>query len=417
MSISRFWHQVLGLLLIVLAGQGAAIGDTARDIGGLLACEAAGALVRDMPREPLYRQREGVCELTTSLGGPRFVDASCSTGVETAVLPVATWCASLREPGLLGDASALGPEVDTWLSTPGTRLPLTLPGLNGSAEPFLGRLRYRDIDTPDRGTCALEMRVYTANPAAQDQPALIALHGGSWTTRRAGFPGLESLMAHFTDRGFTVFAPFYRLVGAQDGPLACQQWSSDDLLSDAEAALDWVLQHGNRYGASSAKPAVFGQSAGGFLAAWLAVERSEDVTAALLMYPPTDVDDFVEQVALGRYANADGIETLEQFLGSPLTALSPGSPERYRLSLATRVADGETAAPLRMVHGLRDTLVVPRQSELLCAATASRAAWQNLRDRGLATPVRGGMTTACGNGGQLDLLAGAEHALEVCVPG
>jgi|GEM_PF-5001328 len=170
-------------------------------------------------------------------------------------------CESVTLPGQLGDARGLAERVEAWESTPGTRVALTLPGLGDSAEPFVGRLQYR-AHLRDGAECELEMRVYTANPGATDQPAVIAFHGGSWSNRRSGFPGMESLIAHFTDRGMVVFAPFYRLVDAQDGPEACQQWQAEDVLDDAEAALDWVQQTGGEYGAAPGKPVLFGQSAG-----------------------------------------------------------------------------------------------------------------------------------------------------------
>jgi len=61
--------------------------------------------------------------------------------------------------------------------------------------------------------------------------------------------------------------------------------------------------------------------------------------------------------------------------------------------------------------------VVPRQAELLCAAMTSRTAWQAVVDRAQEPVERSTQRIACGESGQLDLLAGADHALEVCLPG
>ncbi|MEM9601674.1 MAG: alpha/beta hydrolase [Pseudomonadota bacterium] len=409
----------LALLLGGACGPSLSFGATAGDIGGELACEVAEQLVLSLPREPLYARTQGQCTVSATLGGTRYLDAGCSQPVDTAVVPMARYCAELGVPGVLGDATDLPDTVQTWLSTPGTRMPLTLPGLRDSAEPYLGRVAYRSVSRADGDdVCALEMRVYTARPGARAQPAVIAFHGGSWSARRTGYPGLESLIAHFTDRGLVVFAPFYRLAGDEDGPAACRGWLAEDILADAEAALDWVQTHGTRYGAATGSPVLFGQSAGGYLAAWLAVERRASVAAALLMYPPTDVADFASQVASGRYGNDDGVRILERFLGVPASDWTVSSPRLQRLSLANRVAEGAPVAPLRAVHGGADALVPARQSRLLCAATRSRTQWLSVHDA-LEAPTLTARREriACGQGGQLDLLRGADHALEVCVPG
>ncbi|MEM7378073.1 MAG: hypothetical protein AAF460_11275 [Pseudomonadota bacterium] len=209
---------------------------TAGDIGGALACEVAERLVLELPREPLYSRGQAGCTAGDNLGGTRYLDAGCSQPVDTAVVPMARFCDELGVPGVIGDATGLSDAVETWLSTPGTRVPLTLPGLRDSAEPYLGRVAYRSVSRDDGDdVCTLEMRVYTARPGAREQPAVIAFHGGSWSARRTGYPGLESLIAHFTDRGLVVFAPFYRLAGDEDGPAACRGWFAEDILVDAEA--------------------------------------------------------------------------------------------------------------------------------------------------------------------------------------
>ena len=58
-------------------------------------------------------------------------------------------------------------------------------------------------------------------------------------------------------------SPFYRLAGASDASPECRgaQWQ-EEVVSDAEAALDWVKLYGPLFGASTGgKVAVTGQSA------------------------------------------------------------------------------------------------------------------------------------------------------------
>lgn len=406
------------ILLAFLVSLSFGDGQVTRQLGSALVCQAASLLVRDLPRDPLYVQSSGQCVQTDSLGGVRFLDASCESSVDTGTLSFEAFCDSVTVAGQLGNGEGLPPAVEQWLSTPGTRVPVTLPGLTERSEPYLGRLKYREVAHPDGGVCALEMRVYTAHPAARHQPAVLALHGGGWARRKDGFPGLESLVSHFTDRGMVVFAPFYRLVGKRDGPEACRGWSAEDVVADAEAALDWVLANGSQHGAAAVPPVVFGQSAGAFLGSWLSVERREDVSAALLMYPPTDFGDFAEQVVAGHYTDRRGIKVFERFFGESPDLWQQDAARLEKFSLAKRVAMGAAVAPLRIVHGLDDALVSVRQSELLCAASRSRQDWLAVRSRVYpSADAQQSRSMSCASGGQLDLLAGADHALEVCVGG
>jgi len=66
------------------------------------------------------------------------------------------------------------------------------------------------------------------------------------------------------------FAPFYRLIGTEEGNAACNEATLSDVLGDAYDALDWVQANGVRNGIEG-KPALFGQSAGGHTLAVLAV--------------------------------------------------------------------------------------------------------------------------------------------------
>lgn len=387
-----------------------ALGDL---LGGLLACQLGAVYLDDLPRRPLYARDGERCAATDALSGPLagpfYADAACAQAVDVREQGLADYCRVTTDPQRLGDGSGAPAQVETWQLAPGPRLAITLPSFDDdSQQPYQGSLEYRRLDGP-RGSCSLEMRVYTPQPGATELRPVLALHGGSWALRGAGFVGMESLMAHFTSRDMVVFAPFYRLAGDRDGPEACRQFVAEDILADAEAALDWVREHGARYGARAGKVGVFGQSAGGFLATWLALERAEQVDAALLMYPPTDVGAFVDDLDSGVYDNPRGVGILERFLGSPRADWPAQQARLQRLSLAERVTAEQTIPPMRAIHGLADELVLPDQSERLCAALGAgeetTLASGRLRRRG------------CGEGGQLDLIEGAEHALEVCPVG
>ena len=79
----------------------------------------------------------------------------------------------------------------------------------------------------------------------------------------------------------------------------------EQVLEDANDALDWVQKHGASYGVSG-KPALFGQSAVGHLAGVLSVEWANDIASAVLFYAPTGFTDFARQLIDGEIDTETG---------------------------------------------------------------------------------------------------------------
>lgn len=96
-------------------------------------------------------------------------------------------------------------------------------------------------------------------PAGKNAPAIVFLRGGYWKfgeKEDRHFPALEWL-----PRGVTWIVPNYRL--APDAHLA-------DIVEDAEAAFQWVLDHGADHGVDLTQLHLVGNSAGAHLAAMIA---------------------------------------------------------------------------------------------------------------------------------------------------
>lgn len=277
------------------------------------------------------------------------------------------------------------------------------------------------------GTCQLEMRVYRENVTARPQPPVLALHGGSFTSRGLGFFGLESLISELTSQGHPVFVPFYRLAGKHvDGNEECSFATWDETTSDIEAALQWVIDHGADYGARTDDIRIFGQSAGAFYALWLAAYTDHPIEKIGLMYPPSSAPDFVQM--LRNVAADEGNDriyyepvavALASLLDEPLDTVAEDHPGMVAGDLAARLATMETDLPeIYTITGNADTLVPSRQSGLLCEALGGEtgvgdnlqlsaegsSAWLNFK------------RYACGES-RLDVVDGAGHALEYCVNG
>lgn len=383
-----------------------------------LTCALIDSVFADMPVAPLYRMTDNGCEAVTpdSAELEYFAESSCRNMISFTPTDLVDHCALLLDSTGLGEGEGIDLRDDSWTLSPGSRFDLGARSLEGVRQPYMHSTIYRQVTT-DAGLCELEMRVYASHPDNANQKTLIAFHGGSWSGRGFGFFGLELTIPHYVEQGFVVFAPFYRLLGDNEGSAACRDATINDIVDDANAALDWVQREAERFGASG-KPVTFGQSAGAHLAASLASYRADDISGAVLMYPPTDFTDFAQRVSSGAYTNEQGLGILRRVmqldedadLASIDLSASPVPENSFPLRI---VEDDITPAPIFMIHGLEDDLVEARQAVRLCDALAGREltpadspalSIASLRD-----------IQACTDESTLQLIREGQHALDVCI--
>lgn len=131
----------------------------------------------------------------------------------------------------------------------------------------------------------LALRIYHGRPAspAQPQAAVLYLHGGGWTI--GNLDTHDALCRRMAARaGLVVVAVDYRLAPEHPFPAA---------LDDAACALRWLHAHAGELGVSPQALAVAGDSAGGNLAAALALMAREGEVPPLacqaLIYPVLDL--------------------------------------------------------------------------------------------------------------------------------
>ncbi len=419
MKISR---PSLRKLLPLLFGLGffntaVAQSDTVTDLlGNQLVCNLAERELADMSIEPLYQVVNGQCNAIEPDGdaGAWFSDDQCTSPLTYSRTRFEDYCASASNRAELGNG--VGIRTDSWTLNPGNRLDLGARSLAGLSQPYMQRLIYRQVQTA-RGRCDLEMRIYKKHPTASGQRSMIALHGGSWTSRSFGYLGLELTVPQFVDAGFVVYSPFYRLLDDTDSSAACNQADFNEIVQDANAALDWVLDNASQYG-SSGTPLVFGQSAGGHLALSLAVNRPSAVSGAVLMYPPTDFTDFLQRVQSNAYTNPQGLSILERVVGTSPENASVSLPLVGENSFPARVAsEGGDWPPMFIVQGSADELVEARQAVRLCDALADRTLAEVNQEIGNATELRDviNCSNATEPASELHLIQQGQHALDVCI--
>ena len=209
------------------------------------------------------------------------------------------------------------------------------------------------ITPPPRGERILGNIVYAARPtgdlhldlylpaAPAPHPLVIWIHGGGW---KFGDKGWQLFLRKLTRQGFAIASVQYRLSGTAKYPAA---------IDDCRDALHWLEQNGGMYGLDTRHIFLGGASAGGHLAAFIALEAGRpEIKAACLLYPATDLTGFANQDArhgylpdfLGGSVNEKRADAIQ---GSPVNHIRPNAP------------------PMLIFHGDQDTLVPIAQSKEL----------------------------------------------------
>ena len=161
----------------------------------------------------------------------------------------------------------------------------------------------------DLAVAGMPARLYTPSGAGAVGPLLVFLHGGGFF-----FGDLDThdatcrLLAERS--GVRVLAIDYRLAPEHPFPAA---------YDDAQAAYRWVLEHAAEVQTTPEKVAVGGDSAGGNLAAGVAIEAAREglpLAFQLLVYPATDND----RDTLSSRLFADGF-----YLSTPFRELASSS--------------------------------------------------------------------------------------------
>lgn len=185
-------------------------------------------------------------------------------------------------------------------------------------------------------------------------PLLVFFHGGAW---QVGARGDYTFLARaFAAEGIAVALPDYRLWPAARWP---------DFIEDAAAALAWLGGDAARAAGAPAGPVfVMGHSAGGFIAAALALDPR-----------------WLAQAGTARAMLAGGVLVAApiawQPTDEPVRSIFAPAPGGMIQALPDEAALAG-APPLLLVHGMADTVVGPFHSERLATALQQAGATARL---------------------------------------
>jgi acetyl esterase/lipase len=174
-------------------------------------------------------------------------------------------------------------------------------------------------------------RPATARPA----PAVLLVHGGGWTGKDGRWQ-MNPIAKKLAKRGYVVLNVTYRLA---------PRWIYPAPVEDLKQALRWMRTNAADAGIDPQRIAVYGYSAGGYLAALTAMDEATQIRAIVAGGAPSDLTLY------------PGGDLVPQFLGGRKHEI----PERfYEASPVNHVT--RKTPPVFLYHGGADRLVPPEHA-------------------------------------------------------
>lgn len=230
-----------------------------------------------------------------------------------------------------------------------------------------------------RGYRPLKLDLYYQANDKKPKPAVVWLHGGGWSggNPRMGVSVIgtsDQVLSALASRGYVAAAVSYRLAGEAKFPATIQ---------DVKASIRWLRANAAKYNIDPQRIAVWGESAGGYLAALAGTscgakdlegqggnaEQSSCVQAAIDWYGPTDFTAMDAQAgpnAQRKHSTPDSAES-----GLMGCELSKCSPALLKMSNPIAYISDKTP-PFLIMHGDADAAVPMQQSQMLYEALKAK---------------------------------------------
>ncbi|NGN65881.1 alpha/beta hydrolase [Streptomyces sp. A7024] len=213
----------------------------------------------------------------------------------------------------------------------------------------------------------LELDLWLPASAARPAPVVLFAHGGGWRRGRRDDMGVHTRrwtptpFERIAAAGFAVAAADYRLSGEAAFPAQ---------LDDLRTALHWLGVRAAQLGIAAERTLAWGESAGGHLAALLALtHRDPPLAGAVVWYAPADLTTARPPFDPAEPATPEGLL---------LSAAPATSPARARAASPLHQVHAD-APPFLLVHGEQDRLVSVSHSRDLAAALRKAGAPAELR--------------------------------------
>ena len=277
-----------------------------------------------------------------------------------------------------------------WRPSVGSRFKIADFDQSERTVPYVKEVKYAE-----KNSCNLSIRIFMKNPEEQLvlKPAIF-IHGGAWQYRGVTSSiAVDPVIPYFTDKNYVVFSPFYRLLDEKSGPEECQSVTGQEIQDDILDAFNWIKDNLEKFGVDKNSGfTLAGQSAGGHLATFLAMEYPDYTEKVILLYPPLNFRSLLQKTLDGDYPHLKDDETIGKYLfgtGKPPNVNMLDDPLTKKNSFSDRIKSYEKKPVFMMLHGVKDTLVPFEQSVEFC---------ENLgKSKTTSMDIVGGNKITCGD--------------------
>lgn len=201
--------------------------------------------------------------------------------------------------------------------------------------------------------------IYLPQKVSGKIPLVVFVHGGGWLVndKYADIGYMKETVAEIVSNGFALASIDYRFATQAVFPAQIQ---------DCNRAVSFLVENADAYGLDKDRIAVMGFSAGGHLASLMGLSKNNDIPDFFMPKTTKEFDfkavvDFYGPAELILFPGANDAKSPE--------ALLIGAPPLDRPDLAKMASPvtyvDENDPPFLIVHGEKDNLVSPRQSQLL----------------------------------------------------
>ncbi|TDQ19457.1 acetyl esterase/lipase [Algoriphagus boseongensis] len=201
--------------------------------------------------------------------------------------------------------------------------------------------------------------IYLPPNAQEKTPLVIWIHGGGWLTndKYADMSYMKETISALMKEGYALASIDYRFSTQATFPAQ---------MLDCNAAISFLYDHAEEYGLDRDRFALMGFSAGGHLASMVGLSKNGKVSDFFI---PKSSQKFRFRAVVDFYGPADltlfpGANDPKSPEGLLIGAAPLDRPDLAKAASPVSYVD-EKDPPFLIIHGEKDDLVSPRQSQLL----------------------------------------------------